>query len=47
MEFEGRASGVVAVGIKPKTLGFVRDIHQILVQFSLKISDGHTVMFVK
>ena len=25
----------------------VRNIHQILVQFSLKISDGQTVMFVK
>ena len=25
----------------------VRNIHQILVQFSFKISDGHTVMFVK
>ena len=25
----------------------VRNIHQILVHFSLKISDGHTVMFVK
>ena len=46
-EFEGRASGVKAVGVNPGTLGSSGIVIRYLSRFSLKISTEHFVIFLK